>query len=103
VADTTTEFDPNHDGEDEGVADLYVEFNFLRTLLIRGRFSRPFSPCFEDDPSVLVLLFLRQAYWRSRSSSASSTESLRSSLVNYPIENGRQYHAYKDGSRSRRS
>ncbi|KKA23157.1 hypothetical protein T310_2883 [Rasamsonia emersonii CBS 393.64] len=31
----------------------------------------------------------------------SSTSSLRSSIFNYPVENGRQYHAYKSGMYSR--
>lgn len=35
------------------------------------------------------------------SDSASTTQSLPTSLLNYPVEYGRQYHAYKDGTYTR--
>lgn len=71
-----------------GACLLQPFFRGVRTVL--GQTHPPKSP-----------RLWRAAYQEHRESTTSTTQSLRSSLVNYPIEHGRQYHAYKYGSRLR--
>ncbi|KAK1986408.1 methyltransferase domain-containing protein [Colletotrichum cereale] len=53
----------------------------------------------QDNPPVVLDVDEEQYDGRSEvgSSIASSTTSLRNSLMNYRVENGRTYHRYKDG------